>query len=231
MGSKVEKHLSRLAMPNTWKIKRKRIKWVTRPLPGPHSIDSGLPLNVLLRDTLKLARTAKEVKNILNNQEILIDGVRRKEPKFIVGLMDTVAIPKIKKYFRILFNKKGNIIAFEIKPDEAKVKPCKIKCSTVIKKGKFQLNLYDGKNILTKDKSYKVGDTAVIELPSQKIKEFLKLEKGATVYLTGGKHIGETGIVEDIKENRLVYKRGEDTFETLKNYAFVIGKGKITLPE
>ena len=226
MGSKVEKHLSRLAMPRSWKIKRKERKWVTRPLPGPHSFKLGMPLNVLLRDVLGYAGTAKEVKLILNNQEILVDGIRRKEPKFIVGLMDVFSIPKIKKQFRVLFDKKGHIIALAIKPEEAKIKPCKIIGKTVVKKGKLQLNLYDGKNILTEDKAAKVEDSVILEIPSQKIKELLKLEKGAVVYLTGGKYMGETGIIKEITGNKIIYKRGEDVFETLKEYAFVIGKGK-----
>ncbi len=233
MGSIVEKHMSRLAMPKTWKIKRKGIKWVTRPSPGPHPFKLGLSLNVLLRDILSYARTTKEVKNILNNQEILIDGIRRKDHKFIIGLMDVVAIPKINKYFRILINKKRNIMASEIKPEEAKIKPCKIIGKKIIKKQKLQLNLYDGKNILTKEKAGNVGDTIIIEIPSQKIKEVLKLEKNALVYLTGGGHTGEIGIVDEIKGRRITYKRDKDKFETLKKYAFVIGKDKplIQLPE
>ncbi|MBW2996077.1 30S ribosomal protein S4e [Candidatus Woesearchaeota archaeon] len=232
MGSKVEKHMSRLAMPKTWKIKRKGIKWVTRPLPGPHSPKLGVPLNVLLRDILSYARTSKEVKNILNDQEILVDGIRRKENRFITGLMDVVSIPKTKENFRILLNKKGHIIAFPIRED-ANIKPCKIKGKVVIKKSKLQLNLFDGKNILADKTEAKVGDTALIDIPSKKIKQILKLEKKALVYLIGGKHIGETGTIEDIKGNKIIYKRGKDKFETLKKYAFVIGKEKpeISLPE
>jgi small subunit ribosomal protein S4e len=224
MGSKVEKHLSRLAMPKTWKLKRKKIKWVTRPLPGAHPFDLGMPINILLRDIIKYARTTREVKNILYNQEILVDGKRRKNHKQIVGLMDVVSIPKIKKNFRLTLNKKGNLVADEIKSEEAKLKSCKVTNKTMIKKGKMQLNLHDAKNILTDNKKINVGDTVVIEIPSQKIKEVLKLEKGATVYLTGGKHMGEEGIVEDIKGTKLVYKRDKETHETLKKYAFVINK-------
>jgi len=226
MGSKVEKHLSRLAMPKTWKIKRKGIKYVTRPLPGAHSFKQGLPLSVLLRDVLKLARTTKEAKNILHNQEVLIDGTRVKENKHIVGFMDIITVPKIKKSFRIIFSKKGKLVALEIKPDEAKFKPCKLVGKKIVRKGKMQLNLYDGKNILADKKEAKVGDTIVLEIPSKKVKDVLKLEKGSTVYLTGGKHIGEIGIVDNIKEDVLIYKRDKDTYETSKRYAFVIGKDK-----
>ncbi|MBD3354654.1 30S ribosomal protein S4e [Candidatus Woesearchaeota archaeon] len=234
MGSRIEKHLSRLAMPRTWKIKRKDKKWVTRPLPGPHPFKLGLPINLLIRNILKYTRTAKETRYILNNQEIFVDHVRRKNHRFIVGLMDVISMPKIKENFRILFDKKGKIIAFPIDNKESKIKPCKVKGKKVLKKGKIQLNLFDGKNIiLSKEKSISVGDTVLIELPSQKIKDSFKLDKKAFIYLTGGKHIGETGTVEDIKDNLIIYKRGKKKFETLKKYAFVIGKEKpsIKLPE
>ncbi len=228
MGSRVEKHLSRLAMPKTWKVKRKGIKWVTRPLPGAHSLKLGMPINIILRDVLKLAKTTKEVKNILNNQEILVDGVRRKNHKLIVGLMDIISIPKIKQNFRILLDKKGHIIVFPISQEEAKIKLCEIKGKTAAKKGKLQLNLYDGKNILVDKTENKVGDVVVIELPSQKIKESLKLEKGSIVYLTGGKYIGETGVVVETTDKMIIYKKGKDTHKTLKKYAFVVGKDKLT---
>ena len=73
MGSRVEKHLSRLAMPKTWKVKRKGIKWVTRPLPGAHSLKQGMPISVLLRDVLKLARTTKEVKKLFKFLNLEMD--------------------------------------------------------------------------------------------------------------------------------------------------------------
>ena len=133
----VERHLSRLATPKTWNVKRKGIKWITRPNPGSHSFKLGIPINVLLRDMLKLARTTKEVKNILNNQEVLIDGIRKKDHKQIIGLMDVISIPKIKKNFRILLSNKGKIIAIPIDDKEAKIKPAQIKGKTVIKKGKI----------------------------------------------------------------------------------------------
>jgi len=44
--------------------------------------------------------------------------------------------------------------------------------------------------------------------------------------LIGGTHIGENGIIKDIKGKKLVYKRNKEEFETLKKYAFVIGKEK-----
>ena len=139
--------------------------------------------------------------------------------------MDFISIPKVNAYFMILLDKKGKISMVPIKQEESNIKPCKIIGKKVIK-GKIQLNLFDGKNILIEKGEYKTGDTVIIEIPSQKIKESLPFQKGALVYLTGGKHTGEVGTIEDIKGNRIVYKRDKGTFETLKEYAFVIGKEK-----
>jgi len=225
MVNKGKKHLTRLAMPKSWQIKRKGIKWIARPLPGSHPMKFGLPLVVIFRDLLNYAKTTKEVKNILNNQEILIDGIRRKESRFMVGLMDVISIPKTKTFIRILLSKKGKITFIHIPKEESNIKPCKIIGKTSIK-GKIQLNLFDGKNVILDKDNYKLNDTVLVEMPSQKIKETFKFEKGSSVYLIGGKHVGEIGTIQDIKGHIIVYKRDNSTFETLKGYAFVVGKEK-----
>ena len=82
---------------------------------------------------------------------------------------------------------------------------------------------------------YKVGDSILLTLGKKnEIKEKISLDKGVLIYLTGGRHIGQVGKVQDIIGNRILYKTGtDDTVETLKEYAFPIGKDKplITLTE
>lgn len=225
-------HMKRLASPKTWKIKKKGIRFVTRAHPGAHTLDAGIPLNVLLRDILGYAKTTKEVKNILSNKEVLVDGKRRKDHKFLVGLMDSVSLPEIKQNFRILFDRKGKLAAIPIKDEEAKTKLCKIKGKSFVRK-KIQINLHDSRNILLDKDDYKMGDSLMIEVTSQKIKEHLKLEPKSIIYLGGGRHVGEMGTIEDIKGNNITYKTPEgEVYQTLKKYAFVVGKTKplITLP-
>ena len=88
------------------------------------------------------------------------------------------------------------------------------------------------KNILVEKSDHKVGDTILIELPSQNIKSHVAFEKGCQIYLTGGKHPGEVGILEEISGNKIKYKQDKTVYETSKDYAFVIGKDKpiIMLP-
>lgn len=222
----VKKHLKRLAAPKTWHIKRKGPKFIVKPSPGPHSLDTGLPLAILLKEVLNYANTIREVKKILNINEIKIDGEIRKDFRFPVGIFDTIEFTNAKEYFRVILNEKSKISLVKIKKEEALLKPCKIIGKTIVK-GKLQLNLFDSKNILVNKNSYKVGDSVLLSLPEQKITKHLKLDKKSTIFLIGGKHIGEIGIVEDILENRLIYKDQKgNLIETLKKYAFVVGDDK-----
>jgi len=219
-----KKHLKRLNTPKTWDIKKKGLKYIKRPSPGAHSFKNGISLSIFLRDILKLAKTNKEVKNILNSNDVIIDGVKRKSEKFIVGFMDIVSIPSIKENFRIVFNKKGKLSFIKINEDESKLKISKI-IGKKMHKG-LQINLLDGRNILTDKKECKVGDSVLIEIPKQTIKETIKLEVGSLILLIGGKHIGNTAKIEEIKNNMMKCKNKDITFETSKKYAFVIGRDK-----
>lgn len=223
----VKRHLKRLVAPKSWKIKRKGITFITRPNPGMHSKKNSTSINVVLRDMLSYTKTTRDIKMILADKGILVDKIQIKDHRFSVGVMDLIEMPKINKCFRILLNKKGNIYPVEIKGDETKIKLCKIVGKSVIKKGKIQLNLNDGKNIIIDKNNYNTGDTLVIEVPEQKIKEHLKLEKGVCVYLSGGKYKGESGIVDEIKNSIIKVKpESGESFETSKKLAFVIGKEK-----
>jgi len=215
--------LKRLNMPKTWHIKRKGIKFITRPNPG-RRFDLAMPVNLIIKDMLKYAKTNKEVRAILQTKNVLVDGKRKKDVKLPVGLFDSIDIEN--NYFRVIINKKGKIEVIKTSKDDAGIKPCKIIGKTKVK-GKTQLNLYDGKNILVEKDTYKVGDTLIISLPKQDIKKHIKFEKNALVYLIGGKYIGEVGKIENITQDKITCKIDSgSTAETAKKYAFVIGDGK-----
>ena len=216
-------HLKRLAAPSTWRIKRKGIKYITRPNAGPHRLELGMPLNLILKELLSYGETTRDIKKILNNKTILIDGIRRKDYKFIVGIFDAIRIDEKDECFRVVLDDKKKLSLIKISKDEAGIKPCKI-IGKIKAHGKIQINLYDGKNILVGEDKYKVGDSLIISLPKQEIKVHLPLDKKKTVYLMGGKNIGEVGVVEDIKGKNMFYrKKSGEVVETLKKYAFVIG--------
>ena len=220
-------HLKRHFAPKTWKIKRKGIKFITKPSPGTHKISMSLPLNVILRDILDYADSNREVKFILEKRDVAVDGTRRRDYRFPVGLFDVLSIKDINEHFRVILDTRGNISLIKLNEKEKGLKLCKIIGKNMVR-GKMQLNLYDGKNIIVQGNSYKVGDSILLTLDKKcQIKEHISLEKGVFIYLTGGSHIGQTGKVQDIRRDRILYKTETgDVIETLKKYAFPIGKDK-----
>ncbi|MEA3430980.1 MAG: 30S ribosomal protein S4e [Nanoarchaeota archaeon] len=221
-----KKHLKRIAAPRTWPIKRKGIKFVARPLPGKHKLNLGMPINVVFSEILKITKTTKETEKILYHKEILVDGRKIKDKKALVGLMDVISIPLTKEYYRLIINEHGWISSTPIDVKESKLKICKIMGKRKVK-GKIQFNLDDGRNILSEENAYKVGDSLLITLPEQKIEAHLKFEKGAAVYMIAGKRIGTLGTISEIKEKSLLCKNSEDEqFETVKNHVLIVGKDK-----
>lgn len=217
-------HIKRMAAPKTWNISRRTTTFITKQSPGPHANELSYPMDVLLKEVLNYASTTREAKKLLNANEIKVDGKRRNDFRFPVGIFDTVQFAG--DNFRVVLNKKGKLDLVKISKEEVSTKPCKVIGKTMVN-GKIQLNLYDGKNIISSDKSCKVGDTLMISLPDHKISKHLKLGKKAFIFLTGGKHIGETGIVEDISGSKIIYKDSNgNLIETSKKYAFVAGDSK-----
>jgi len=218
-----KKHLKVLAAPKTWPLKRKSSgKFITKPNPG-QKLEFSLPMNFVIRNLLSYASSSSETKNLLSHNHVMVNGVRRKELKFSIGLFDTLSVQETKSFFRIVINSKGKLDVSKISEDESKIKPCRIIGKTFLSGKKIQVNLYDGRNILIGNNDYKVGDTLIISIPENSVKKHLKFEKNAKVFLVGGRHIGETGIIEDIRQNRIIYKNDkEEGLETLKKYAFVI---------
>ena len=223
----MSKHLKRYVAPKTWNIKRKRRTYISKSSPGTHKIGMSLPLNVILRDILGYANSNREVKFILEKKQVTVDGIRRKDYRFPVGLFDVLSLNDVTDHFRVILDKKGKLDLVKISEGEKGIKLCRVKGKCVVK-GKVQLNLEGGRNILVKEAGYKTGDAVLIDLGKKnEIKQKIGLEKNVQVYLTGGKHIGQTGKVQDITDNRVLCKAETgEVIETLKRDVFPIGKDK-----
>jgi small subunit ribosomal protein S4e len=221
----VKKHLKTLTVPVSWPIKRKGQTFVTRPLPSK-SYSLSLPISIIFKDILKYCKTSNEVKTILRDKEVLVDGKRKKDLRSLVGFMDVLAIPLSGEEYRVLINKTKKLQLVQITKEESDVKVCKIISKTKLMKGKTQLNLFDGRNIIVKEDKYSVDDSVLIKLPSQEIKESFKMEKGNHALLISGTHTGEHGLIEQISKDAVTIKTKEGAFETSKKAVFVVGKEK-----
>ncbi len=173
-------HLKRLVAPKSWPLpQRKGISFVARPNPGAHAITQCMTLNGVLIYLLKFAKTAREVRNILNQDLVLVNQKVRRDPHHAVGLFDIISFVTLKKHYRVLYNQKGKFTVKEITEPESKQQLVKIIGKTLLKKSKLQLNFSNGSNLLIEKDGYRVGDSLILE--DHKIKKVLKMEKGCTI--------------------------------------------------
>ncbi len=229
--------------PAFYPIHRKEFKWTIQPSPGPHPIDESLPIAIILREVLARASNIREVKYILNNGYVRVDGKIIKDYRFPVGLMDIIELVPEKRFYRMLPTPKKRVFPFEIRKEESKIKPCRVKVKKMIKGGILQFTLHDGRNLLENDVErgckIKPGDTLVLDLEKKKVLDHLPLEKGVTAIITGGKRAGTVGKINDITHPdklrpKIVHLELKDgtVVQTIKDYVFPIGREQpiITIP-
>jgi small subunit ribosomal protein S4e len=221
--------LKRLVAPKFWKIPKKVKTWVVSPSPGPHGKFDSIPLLIIVRDILGLTETAKEARSVVKKGEILVDGKPRKDIGYPAGLMDAVSIPKLSKFYRIVPSSKG-LKLIEIPEKESMLKILNIKNKTLLNKGKVQLNFHDGKNLTVDKDVYKTGDSLLVELPSFKILEHIKLEKGSVGIILKGANAGKLAEVKDIlvsrtsEPNKVVCEHEKEKLKIVFDYFLVVGK-------
>ena len=250
MGKKGgKKHLKRKPAPKFWPIHRKEFVWVVRPKPGPHPISRCMPLALIVRDILGFAKTRKEAKTIISQGKIKVNGKLQLEELFPTGLMDVISIPEMKKTYRILPSEKG-LFLHSIGSEEALFKLCRIENKTVIKGGRMQLNLHDGRNIQVQVEDpqkpekdvYQTLNVLKTSIPSQEITAHLKLGKDMHAIIVGGKNVGKYGKIVTVEKRPGQKRRGSlvtiedengNRFQTTLNFIFATGDTRpwISLPE
>jgi len=226
-------HLKRLNAPDSWHIAKKTTKFVTKTSAGPHNANA-MPVAVWLRDRMGFARNMKEVKQILSQKDVIINGRPCRDPKMGIGIFDIISMPKIGKYYRILRDKDGRHVSVEIDSESAKTRLCKVKNKTVVTGRRIQLNMRDGANIIA-DNTYKPGDSIVISLEPEtrfKILDHFPFAVGNMAMIIGGKHSGKVARIAEITKvpgsvpNRVILE-DESTkarFDTITPYIYMVGR-------
>lgn len=232
-------HLKRLPAPWFWPIHRKERTWAPKPSPGAHKTDQCLPLELILRDDLNVGKTRREVASILSKGKVKVDGRVRSDENYPVGIMDVVELADANIAYRVLPVQKRGLSLIRIPKDEAKFKLCKILRKGTIAKGLLQYGLHDGRNLTIQPgegeqaAAYSTNDTLRMSLPTQKVLNHIKFEKGNHALVVAGRNLGRNGKIvqaEDGTANRPAMVTIEDSagskFDTMLESIFVVGTDK-----
>lgn len=232
----MSRHQKRLSMPKAWNVERKIHKWAAKASPGPHSRLESTPLLLVLRDMLKLANSSREVKKILHDGNVLVDGIVRRDHRFPVGVFDAITMPEIGLSYRVLLDAKQRLDLNQISDPDIKL--CRIANKTIVKGGHVQLNLHDGSNIISDEYAYHTFDSILISVPDKKIIKHLIYKPGNLALIIGGAHSGELATIKEVRKTRssmpnmVALQSGYD-FETIEDYVYVVGKSEpeIEMPD
>ena len=179
-------------MGKFWPVAKKGTKYVAK---SSHNNSNSVPLAVLMRDVLKLVRTTKELKKVLNEKQIKVSGKEIRDTNYPIGLFDMITAGD--KTFRVILGGNKKFKMEESKDDGTKV--IKIVGKKNLGKRGIQFNLMDGRNVLSNEKA-NVGDSVIYNYNDAKISKIIKMDKGSEGFVIKGKHAGVKGKIVDIVE-------------------------------
>lgn len=236
------KHLKRIRAPKSWLMDKMGGVFAVRPSEGPHALRESIPLQVVLRDKLHFARTGREVDVILHQKEGLVhvDKKVRRNPKYPIGLMDVIDLPKVGSAYRVLYDVKGRFVFTKLKKAEAAFKLCKIEKKQAGANGVTYLVTHDGRTLRYVSRDITINDTVKLDLESGEISERYPMTVNNVAFVMNGSNRGRVGVI-----NHIAHFDGNHDLVTLKDakghlfttrtsYVFVIGNGStpaITLPK
>jgi small subunit ribosomal protein S4e len=230
------RQLKRQASPGFWPIHRKESTWAPMTRPGPHPRERSIPLNLLIRDMMGYAQTGRDAARIIHNSQVKVDGIIRRDHRFSLGLMDVIHVKGMDQAFRILPKPRRGLSLSPIRAEEEQYKLCRITGKKTLVRGKVQVTLHDGRNLVLEAKpgskdemDLKVGGTLQIALPSQRVLKYVPFQEGNLGLVTDGRNEGLFGRITSISpgtHSRPSIARLEtsgETFETPTAYIIPIG--------
>ncbi|CUM49966.1 40S ribosomal protein S4 [Debaryomyces fabryi] len=215
--------------------------YAPRPSAGPHKLRESLPLVIFLRNRLKYALNGREVKAILMQEHVKVDGKVRTDATFPAGFMDVITLEATNEHFRLIYDVKGRFTVHRITAEEASYKLAKVKKVQLGKRGIPYVVTHDGRTIRYPDPLIRANDSVKVDLATGKITDFISFDTGRLVMVTGGRNMGRVGVITHREKHEggfdLVHIKDslENTFVTRLTNVFVVGteagKPHISLPK
>jgi small subunit ribosomal protein S4e len=190
---------------------------------------------------MSLARNMKEVKQILHDRQVLVNGRICTDPHIGIGVFDIISFPRIGKHYIMLLDKRGRFAASAVDAEAAKIRLSKIRNKTTLPGGKVQLNLLSGANLVADD-SYRPKDSVILKLGVDgdsrfEITDHFPYAVGNVAMVVGGQHSGWVARIREVipvqgsVPNRVSLEELStgDVFETIEPYIFMVGREEPSL--
>ena len=184
-------HQSRQSVTTKMPINRKGTKYVVR---AASHVENSVPVLIAVRDILGLAKTAREVKHMIKQEMLKLNGKKVLDFKESIKLLNVFEADKA---YLLSLTPTKKFTLEETKDSKDRI--VKVVNKRLVSKGVFQLNLHDGSNVQTKDK-INVNDSLLLDMAG-KIKKVISLEKGKEVIVFAGKYLGHQGKIDSVKED------------------------------
>jgi len=235
MGRGPKKHLKRLNAPKHWMLSKLDGIYATRPSPGPHKLRECIPLSIFLRHQLRYALIGNEVTKIVKARHILVNGVTITDPRFPLGLMDVVSIPKTGENFRMILSNKGRFYAKPIDENEKEWTVVRIVKRFKAKLGRVNCVAHNSWTFAYPHPDIEINDSVKVNIEDKQNpekQEVIKFKVGCEALCTGGRNKGRIGKVvhrTKIQMQQDIVKLVDSTgsvFSTQLRNLFVIGTGK-----
>ncbi len=204
-------HQTRSEVIKALPLTRKGTKYVAR---ASRNSSNSVPLLIAVRDMLKLANTSKEVKGMIHNKKLKING------KLARNLTDPICLfsrIEADKNYLLVMLPTGRFSFVETKEHDRKLK---IVGKTMVKGKKLQYALHDGTSILS-EKEFSVGDTLILT-NDNKISKHVALDKGKEVFAFSGSYIGKNGKVQNVSGNKITVKFDKEEAVIDKSHVIAI---------
>ena len=188
-------HLTRAQTSRRLPIARKGTIYVARPL--SHASRSITAL-AAVRDMLNLGHTAREVKGMINNKAIKINGkpIRDyREPVHIFNILE------VGKKYRLSILPSGRFCLEETKDNK---RIAKVIGKKILNGNVSQINMHDGTNLISKER-VNIGDSVELDF-SNKLIKIIPLGKGSKVFVEFGRSRGNVGVVQALEKNNIQVK-------------------------
>jgi len=217
--------LKRLNASARMSLAKKSNVWLLTPQAGPHKASDSIPLGSLLRDQLGLATRAKEAAALCKNGKVKVDGRVIKDHRFPIGFMDVIEIPDVNLTYYMDLDSKGRLVP---KRDNRNFKLLKILRKNIVRNGKVQLTMSDGRTLLG-DIKYKVGDTLKMSVPDFKVLGHVPLKEGSKCIIMNGKNAGTRCTLQSItpgtveaRAKAMVKTENGEELKTVLHYLYAL---------